>query len=119
MSLSKEIRVTSSCSLGRRVKTSTRRFAVIACAAAMFAGTGPAVEANAAPDTGYLLPADDIIDQNLDMLATDFISKYCLGSVRRAFPSEHLFEPVRLIQGGSSASYKTARKLLNHSRFRK
>lgn len=102
------------------IKNSMRRAVVVACTIAILVGMGPVLEASAAPNVGYLylLPVD-IPDQDLDEIADNYISKYRMASIRRKFHGQHLFEPLRLIKSGSSASHKQAWKLLNDNRFSK
>ena len=56
---------------------------------------------------------------NLSMIADSFISKCRKASIRQVFPGQHYSDTVLSIKNGSSASQKTAWKLLNDNRFKK
>jgi glycine betaine/choline ABC-type transport system substrate-binding protein len=60
-------------------------------------------------------------NDNLQVIATNFISKCCKASIRQVFPGEYLNETLLYIEQAQSidARAKTAYKLLNDGRFRK
>lgn len=97
------------------------RVAVVICTVVLLVGAGPAIDAQALPAAGDAIYSVDpcSANENLNQIATFFISDCRKASIRRKFPSQHLYKTVGSLKNGTTASEKQAWKLLNDSRFRK
>lgn len=110
-----------------RTRGTMRKIFIFArlCTVAMFAtillvGISPAagaLEKSAVAD--FHLAQNCRANDNLSQIANDFISRCRQGSIRREYPSQHLYQSLSEIKSGTSASSKKAWKLLNDKRFLK
>ncbi|MGW8777807.1 hypothetical protein ACWGNM_07005 [Streptomyces sp. NPDC055796] len=60
-----------------------------------------------------------VAGENLGEIANNFISRCRKGSIRQAFPGEHLGDTLGYVRGCGLKSCNTAWKLLNDNRFKK
>lgn len=70
--------------------------------------------------TAVVIAADACVaNENLGEIATNFISRCRMGSIRQEFPGQHYGDTLEYIKGCGERSCKTAWKLLNDNRFKK
>lgn len=103
------------------VNSFVSRSAIATPLVVMLLGAGPVAEADhAVLAAGASVSADPCdINRRLNQLATFYISDCRQASIRRVFPGQHLYDSVKSIKEGRTASERTAWKLLNDSRFKK
>jgi hypothetical protein len=96
-----------------------RRSLAVAAAFALATSLSPSTTAAASSSEYNRQSVSCQANENLWEMADFFISRCRKSSVRREFPSQLLYESLRQIKNGSTASHRKAWKLLNDGRFLK
>ncbi|MFI5801627.1 hypothetical protein [Streptomyces sp. NPDC051561] len=95
-----------------------------ALAAAALLLLGSPVAAAQSASTPFIKPvvvAADVCsaDENQGEVATNFISRCRMASIRQVFPGQHYGDTLGYLKGCGEKSCRTAWKLLNDNRFKK